>query len=119
MSESSYPEHSAGWKGLSETGRNAAKNITQKRPKLWEQVLVVLAEGPATPEMIADRIGRHFTTVRPRCSELRRLGRVVDTGHRGNGALGGRAIIFRIATPEEAAQAAALRAAKLEKGADQ
>ena len=103
MDNPGYPEDSAGWKGPFDTGHTAAKVITPKRPKLWEQVLMVLANGPATPEQISDAIGRHFSTVRPRISELARRGRVIATGQRGEGALGGKSMIWRPATPDEVA----------------
>ncbi len=103
MGKARYPEDSAGWKGAFDTGRTAAKVITPKRPRLWEQVLTVLANGPATPEQISHAIGRHFTTVRPRISELARLGRVIATDQRGDGALGGQSVVWRLATPHEVA----------------
>jgi len=80
---------------------DVARKITPKPPRLWEQILRSLVNGPATPEQISKAIGRHFTTVRPRISELARRGKVIATGQRGDGALGGKSMIWRLATPSE------------------
>jgi hypothetical protein len=97
--------HPAGFKDSQggDTSYQAACKISKELGRRQAEVLAHLQLGPATPEEIADAIGRHFATVRPRVSELVRLGLVMDTGRRGTGALGGTVRIWRVATPEERA----------------
>jgi predicted transcriptional regulator len=93
----------AGFKdsGGGTTSFEAAVAIAHSVGHIQAQVLDVLKDGPATPEEISDRIGRHFTSVRPRLSELLQKGLVADTGQRGKGALGGKVRIWRLSTHQE------------------
>jgi hypothetical protein len=73
--------------------------------------LEVIERGAASAETIAEEIGEHFMIVRARCSELRALGLIDDSGRRGDGALGGRVVIWRATT---ALERSAFEAAKRE-----
>jgi predicted ArsR family transcriptional regulator len=95
-----YP-HAPGHKGRSDTGAAAAVLFAPKAKPIRERTLAIIERGPATAEQIADEIGEHFTVVRPRLSEARKLGLVVDSGLRGTGALGGTVVVWRLATLEE------------------
>ena len=102
-----YPKDTAGFKGLG-TSREAAQKITPKRPKLWQLVLAALEEAPGTPEQITERIRRRgypalLMSIRPRCSELMQLGKIVPTGNRGRGEGGCACHEYRLATEEERA----------------
>jgi hypothetical protein len=58
-----------------------------------------------------------LNSVRARCTQLRALGRVVDSGQRGKGESGKvRVIRWRVATADERSRFAALRALEAEKG---
>jgi DNA-binding IclR family transcriptional regulator len=97
---SGYPER-PGWKGHAETGRDAALAHAAEAKGRRAQVLTAMADGPGTAEEISQRIGLHWYLCRPRLSELRNLGYVMDSGSRGQGALGGKVIRWRLATSEE------------------
>ncbi len=92
-----------------------ADQIGRRVLPIRQAVLATLAGGSATAEQIADRLGEHFMIVRARCSELRAQGLVEDSGDRGNGALGGKVIIWRLTTPQERAVFTARKAAEGEK----
>jgi predicted ArsR family transcriptional regulator len=109
-----YPE-GAGFKGDADTGPAGARLINRRSGSIRARSLTILAAGPATAEQIADRIGEHFMIVRARMSEARALGLVEDTGRRGDGALGGKVVVWRLTTPEEKAIHAARKAADAEK----
>jgi len=115
----SFPEL-PGWKGPSETGREAALAYAEQAKGRRRQVIIgLLDHGSSTAEQIGERIGLHWYLVRPRLAELRTLGLVTDSGMRGRGALGGRVIVWRLTTPEEKAAIEAARAAKEAGGASQ
>ncbi|QUD86954.1 hypothetical protein [Phenylobacterium montanum] len=100
MADARYPEH-PGLKGPSDTGPAAAASFAPKAKTIRERTLLELERGPATAEQVAERLGLHFMIVRARCSELRALGLVADSGERGAGALGGRVIVWRATTAAE------------------
>ena len=85
------------------TSREAAEGVKPKAPTLRERVMNRLLAGPQTPEAIAGALGVHYTTIRPRLSELRKKGLVTPTGDRAESALGGKALIWRRCTPAETA----------------
>jgi DNA-binding IclR family transcriptional regulator len=99
----SYPEL-PGWKGASETGREAALAYASEAKGRRAQVLRAMADGPGTAEEIGGRIGLHWYLTRPRLSELRNMGYVADSGERGKGALGGKVIRWRLLSRQERAE---------------
>ena len=103
----SYPE-TPGWRqnATGETSKAAALAVRLRAPTQCELVLAALEQGPAHPEQITARImgaGREvlLMLIRPRCSQLVRLGKIVDSGLRGRGEGGCKAIMWRLATPQE------------------
>ena len=104
-----YPNE-PGWRwGSPDTSRRAARAFAPKAKPIRVRALEVFERGPATAEQVADQIGEHFMIVRARCSELRALGLIDDTGRRGDGALGGRVVVWRATTPLERAAFTAAR----------
>lgn len=102
-----------------ETSREAAFAVAEKAPTLRERVLAILAEGPAIPETIHARLVREgvstvLTSVRPRCSELMRMGLITDSGRREKGEGGCNAIVWRLTSDEERAVFRACKAASEE-----
>lgn len=89
-----YPNE-PGWKAR-DTSREAAAGVAKIAPTLRQRVLEALRERPGTPEEIAGRLGVPVMNVRPRTSELFRLGLIEDTGHRGAAMGGRRAIRWRV-----------------------
>jgi predicted ArsR family transcriptional regulator len=90
--EQLYPSQ-PGWKGM-ETSRAAADDVAPKAPRLREMVLVALRDKPRTADECADHLGIDKLSIRPRCSELSALGKIVDTGDRRLNASGKRAVVW-------------------------
>lgn len=110
-----YPNH-PGHKGLIETGRASAEALASSLGKRQRETLEALEEiGPATADEVADHIERHWYVTRPRFSELRELGLIVDTGQRKETGMGGKTWVARIATPDELACHLATKAVEAEK----
>lgn len=89
-----------------ETSRLAALTVASRAPTLRQRVLEILTEGPAIPETIfrqmkAEGVRTVLTSIRPRCSELARMGLIIDSGRREKGEGGCSAIVWRVTTPEE------------------
>jgi|WetSurMetagenome_2_1015567.scaffolds.fasta_scaffold589897_2 hypothetical protein len=89
-----------------ETARTAAQRMTPKAPSLRERVLDYLEHEQATPERIfaelkAQGVACVLTSVRPRCSELVRMGLIADSGRREPGEGGSAAIVWRATTELE------------------
>lgn len=96
-----YP-HAAGHKGTIETGKLAADAFRSKlAPRRAEVIEHLRQNGPATAEDIAEATGRHWYVVRPRISELKALGLVIDTGLRRETPLGGFTAVVRLSTVAE------------------
>ena len=113
----SYPE-SPGWRqnATGETSKAAALAVCLRAPTQCERVLAVLEQGPAHPEAITARLkacGHNvmLMSIRPRCSQLVRQGRIVDSGARGSGEGGCKAIVWRLATAGEFSRFLARKAA--------
>lgn len=104
---------------IGETAREAARSMApeQKAPTLRRRVLdIVTDHGPIIPErifarLVNDGVSTVLTSVRPRCSELARMGLIVDSGQRERAEGGCNAIAWRLATPAETAAYLAAREA--------
>lgn len=104
-----YPAR-PGWK-REETSALAAEAIAEKAPILRARCLAEIAAAPAgmTGNELADKLGWDITSVRPRISELRRMGKVRK--REGDGARrptpsGCSAIVWEIDTAASDRQAA-------------
>lgn len=95
-----YPD-TPGFKGTMDTGRDAAATFAPKLGPRQAEVMSVLARGPATAEQIGAALDRHWYVIRPRISELKAMGLVVDTGRRPQTELGGKTHEVRLTTPAE------------------
>lgn len=79
------------------TSREAALAMNSEAGILRERCMGALRRrGPLTADEIADELGRSVLAVRPRLSELKRDGRVVDTGDRRMNASGKRAAVLAL-----------------------
>lgn len=98
MSET-YPDH-PGFKasGPSEEAANAIAGVAGT---LRDQVREVIAGSPAgiTADDVAHKLNRSILSVRPRVSELRRLGEIRHSGSRGKNKSGMSASLWVIAPP--------------------
>lgn len=96
------------------TGETSHEAARGNKRTLRERVLDRISLGPCIPETIladlrAEGVSTVLTSVRPRCSELARLGLICDSGLREKGEGGCRAIVWRRTTAaEEAAYLSAL-----------
>lgn len=92
-----YP-HKPGWKGRA-TSRAAAKAMADKAPTLRDQCLSIFEFycTDATADEVAERLEKSLLAIRPRITELARLGLIVDSGERRKNASGKMAIVWRAA----------------------
>ncbi len=80
---------------------DAAISIAARAPRIRDAVLDVIANNPAgiTADEIASALGLSILTVRPRVSELHRLGEIRATGDRRCNSSGMTASVWRVAPP--------------------
>jgi hypothetical protein len=91
-----YP-HQPGSKERGGTSEAAARGISPAAPYLRGRVLACLRDrGPATPDECAARLDLDILSVRPRLSELARLGLIVKTGERRPNRSGAMANVWRV-----------------------
>jgi predicted HTH transcriptional regulator len=92
-----YP-HAPGYKD-SDTSRRAAEQIEVAAPRLREECLRALSGCPegATADEIAAALDRSILSIRPRFSELRKVGKIRDTGQRRQNQSGCSAKVWRAA----------------------
>lgn len=62
------------------TSKDAADSMREKAPNLQQKVLDVLFHQSLTADECAAEIGRSILSIRPRLTELLRLGKIADTG---------------------------------------
>lgn len=85
-----YPE-APGWKGT-DTSREAGQTVDAET--LRELVLAQVAKCDGTADEIATALGVDRLAIRPRCSELKRLGQIRDSRQRRSNVSGKRAIVW-------------------------
>ncbi len=79
------------------TSSDAAAAMGSRAVTLRARVLQVLVTGPATADEVAGVLGESVLAVRPRFSELRKLGRIVETDERHENKSGKSAVVWRLA----------------------
>src|SRR4051812_42095146 len=90
-----YPDR-AGFKERT-TSKDAAESMEPARAKLHADVLTELARGPATADEVALALGDlSVLAVRPRLSELRKLGKIAPTKDRRANVSGRMARVWRL-----------------------
>jgi hypothetical protein len=79
------------------TSKAAAEAMKTRAPTLKERLLALLSQGGEyTPDEAAQALGVTVLALRPRFSELDRLGKIVPTGERRPNASGLKAQVYRI-----------------------
>lgn len=76
--------------------RDAAAAMKPTAATLRAHALAVLERGPKTADEVADAMRESILSVRPRLSELRSLGAIVDTGVRRLNASGKNATVWAV-----------------------
>lgn len=93
-----YPD-SPGFKERT-TSRDAAEAIKPTAGTLRSMVLMFFEHlGPMTPDELAHWMVRSVLSIRPRVTELYRMGLIERTGERRKNASGMKAHVYRIAKP--------------------
>lgn len=78
-----------------DTSRAAAAEIAQEVPQLRARALAVLERSNGlTADEVAGRLGLSILSIRPRVTELARLGKVRDSGQRRPNASGRMATVW-------------------------
>ena len=99
----SYP-NAPGWKGASETGREAAEAMASAAGRLQRLALGAIRDAGdhgLTADELAARLDVERWSVQPRTSELRRKHLIKDSGQRRRNATGRRAIVWCATDPAE------------------
>lgn len=89
-----YP-HSPAYRVGSDTSFAAAESVDAST--LRARVLAELRKAPGTADEIAARLGLSILSTRPRLTELKRMGRICDTGERRPNASGRSAAVLKLA----------------------
>lgn len=90
----SYP-NSPGWKAQ-ETSRRAAMKMKKFDSGIRAMALNQIRQKPMTADEVAEELALPVTSVRPRVSQLAKLGLIVDTGIRKENEAGNPMIVWRI-----------------------
>ena len=97
-----YP-YTPGWQ-KPETSIEAAETMSPKLKRLQAMVLGAVAEAGdhgRTADEVAVRLDLSPFTARPRCTELRQLGLIEDSGFRRANESGSRAIVWIAVTSDQ------------------
>lgn len=89
-----YPAR-PGWKDP-QTSKDAADSVANRVHLLRNRCLAQLRAGPATADEVATALGESVLSIRPRCTELLQLGKIVDSGIRRPNASGRSAKVWDI-----------------------
>ena len=94
-----YPLHPAA--KVAGTSQDAANEMHEHAPTLREQVLTLFRnlDSRVTTDEAADFLNKSVLAIRPRFSELRRMGMIEPTGERRQNASGLYANVWRLRRP--------------------
>lgn len=102
MSAASRYPATPGTKGRS-TSADAADEIREASPLLRRKAFEVLERSNGlTADEVAEHLGLSILSVRPRLTELNKLGKVKDSGERRRNVSGRNAIVWAPINPTEA-----------------
>lgn len=79
-----------------DTSKEAAHSMQPTAPLLRERVVACLSHRPLTADEVAIRINASAFSVRPRISELARMGMISDTGERRANDSGRKAKVWQV-----------------------
>lgn len=81
------------------TSEDAAFGMRDRAPTLKTQVLVLLTNAPRTADECAEELGKTVLAIRPRLSELNKLGLIYDTGYTRENISGVQATVWAAGDP--------------------
>ena len=93
-----YPV-SPGSKEKGGTSEDAAAGVEGKTARLRRQCLARVREVPSTADEVAEHLGEEIWTIRPRLSELGKMGLIVKSGDRRRNRSGADAWVWRAVSP--------------------
>ena len=99
-----YPHDQAGWKGSKSTGIQAAFAVTKDLGRRHSEVLNAFAPygAPgATCDVVGEGIGLPAYLVRPRATELEKLGKLFAVG-KAMGQMGHKVTVYSTVKPQNA-----------------
>lgn len=77
------------------TSQQAAESMRQSAATLRTRALSLLMDEPLTADEVAQRMNETVLAIRPRCTELLKLGLIEDSGKRRLNASGRPAIVWK------------------------
>ncbi len=77
------------------TSRAAAEKIAPRAPTLRDMALRLMMDAALTADEVAAKLGKSVLSIRPRLSELNRMGLIYDTGRTRKNESGVSATIWR------------------------
>lgn len=89
-----YP-NAPGFK-VSGPSQDAAEKVQTKTERLRAAILEALATSPMTADEMADHLGHSVLLVRPRFSELKRVGRIEESSARRRNQSGMTATVWKV-----------------------
>lgn len=88
-----YP-NAPGWK-RDGTSQQAARSVAHQAGNLRDRVLQALRQRPSTADELAGILGETPFSIRPRVTELAKLGKILETDNRRRNASGRLATVWR------------------------
>lgn len=88
-----YTEAGVGYRNTDTSKDAAEKVMSHMRRAVLDRLLAI---GPSTGDELAQSLGVPVTSVRPRITDLARLGYVEDSGERRQNAAGRSAIVWAV-----------------------
>ena len=103
-----YPD-APGFKEKGGASEDAAKRLAPALKKNQTEALNALhrAGKPLTADELAEFLGKTIVSIRPRVSELRRLGLIVSTGERRASSFGQASTVWKLTPKDASAEALA------------
>lgn len=80
------------------TSRAAAESVKPRAATLRDKALALLKDASLTADEVAAKLGETVLAIRPRITELKRMGEIEDTGRVRRNASGVMASVWKIAS---------------------
>jgi hypothetical protein len=93
------------------TSEDAADAIAPKAETLRQKTYSIICARPSTADEVADILGEDNLNIRPRCSELSKMGRIKDSGARRKNEKGNSMVVW-----EKVSEIASVSPTRTERG---